>query len=1172
VTVAEFVERERAQLRRTHLVTAVALVLAATTAVVALGVLVLGGSRWLALPRAAPFAVWLVLAAVNAFVARWAWRRLVLAAARDRVAAEIEREQALRAGALRGVLEAATSGALGRYAASGMAARLRSGGPRLAPGLQRAASRRALRMLAAALVAGVLLGGVAPVYGDGLMAILRPIRAWRGTLLPPIEFADLPAAIVRGESLRLRVRAPRRTAIVVHGRATGEGWRAMPLPIGAASGEAVADFGAVRGDLTIVATDGRSATDTVVVRVVDRPFVGAVSIRAVYPAYLRRDPEGLPAGEPARVPQGTTIVVAGRASTVLTDVRLVGPSGEIPLPADGRAFEGRFQARATGTWTWLARGAGGPIADVPLPIELQVVADSAPRVQLVAPASDTAVAASDQVVLRVSASDDHGLAVVALHARRRAASERATRAARPAPPGVQRIPAPQVPIWDGAVTVDLASWGLEPGDALALRIVATDNSPWAQTGASRELVLTVPTMEERRAMARGAGDSAVRDARSAAEAQRSLARRTEEAARERGQRGQSRSSNESAAAMPRAGETPAMSYEQSEHARSIAKDQQAVAERMEALRKSAAALEQQLRQAGALDSSLARQLRDVQQLLREALTPELMEQMRKLEEAAQRLSGNDAREAMRDLAAMQQRLREQLEKSAEMLKRAAYEGAMQTLRDEAKELAKKERAFADSAAKGADPRSQSEDARRLSERSERFKDNVETLQERLARDRADAAAKNTDAARRHAEAGEERMREAAQAAQREAQRAERADAEKARGADQKSSAQDRRADRQGQRAGEAPSQRTGQRAERSQEQPAAGQSQDRQGAGEQRAREAAGQMDNAAQAMQDARDAQVQEWKKELTSELDQSVQELLQMARQESALEQQARSGRTSQEQMRGRQSSVQQGLDQAGKRLQEAGKKSALLSGRSQRAMADAKQKVGEATRQLSGREGDGRSPGSQAASALGEAADALNRAAASLARDRERANGASSASGFAEMLQQMQEMAKRQGAINSQAQGLLSMPGGQGSPGAQATAQALARQQRSVAQQLDELGDAPGANRAAELAREARRLAEALEGGRLDAATLARQEQLFRRLLDAGRSLEKDEREDSDRREAKAAVGAEGFTPENINATGRAGTRFREPTWDELRGLTADERRAILEYFKRINVERP
>ena len=1164
MTVAQFVERERTRLRRVHLVTAAALVVAATAVVVAAGVLILGGSRWLSLPRAMPFVVWLLLLAVNALVARWTWRRLVRGSARDRVAAEIEREQALRAGALRGAIETAESGALGRHAAAGMANRLREVGPRLAPTMQTAARRRATRTLAAAIVAGILLGVVAPIYGDGLLAILRPVRAWRGTLLPPIQFADLPSAVVRGESVRLRIRAPRRQSIVLHGRTTGEGWRATSLSVDGKSGEAIANLGVVRGDITIVATDGRSATDTATIQVVDRPFVGAVSMRAVYPAYLGREAEGLPAGEPARVPQGTSIVVSGRASTMLTDVRLVGAAGAVQMRTNGRTFDGRFEARTSGTWTWRARGTAGPIADVPLPVELQVVPDSAPRVQLVSPSGDTAVAASDRVVLRVSAVDDHELAQIALHARRRAAGG----AERPGPAAVQRVPAPRAPIWDGTVIVDLASWGLEPGDALALRVVATDNSPWAQTGSSRELVLKVPTLEQRRTLARDAGDSVARDARSAADAQRNLARRTEEAAR---QRGQSRSANENANAAPRAGETPAMSYEQSEQARSIAKDQQAVAERMEQLRKSAAALEEQLRQAGALDSSLARQLRDVQQMLREALTPELMEQMRKLEEAAQRLSGNEARDAMRDLAAMQQRLREQLEKSAEMLKRAAYEGAMQTLRDEAKDLAKKERDFADSSAKGRDAQTQRDEARKLSERSERFADEVEKLQERLAKDRAEAAAKNTDAARRHAESAEERMREAAQAAQREA---ERADANKQEGAKQDAAKQGgakpdaAKQGAQSAKQGEQANQRPGDRGQQS----SGAQSQQRQAGAEQRAREAAGQMENAAQAMQDARDAQVQEWKKELTAELDQSVQEMLQMARQEGALEQQARAGRTSAEQMRGKQSSVQQGLDQAGKRLQEAGKKSSLLSGRSQRAMAEAKQKVGEATKQLSGREGEGRTPGSQAASALGEAADALNRAAASLARDREKANGASSASGFAEMLQQLQEMAKRQGAINSQAQGLMSMPGGQGSPGAQATAQALARQQRSVAQQLDEMGDQPGANRAAELAREARRLAEALEGGRLDAATVARQEQLFRRLLDAGRSLEKDEREDSERREAKSAVGAEAVTPDNTNASGRAATRFREPSWDELRGLSADERRAILEYFKRINAERP
>ncbi len=45
-----------------------------------------------------------------------------------------------------------------------------------------------------------------------------------------------------------------------------------------------------------------------------------------------------------------------------------------------------------------------------------------------------------------------------------------------------------------------------------------------------------------------------------------------------------------------------------------------------------------------------------------------------------------------------------------------------------------------------------------------------------------------------------------------------------------------------------------------------------------------------------------------------------------------------------------------------------------------------------------------------------------------------------------------------------------------------------------------------------------------------------------------------------------------PDNTNASGKSALKFREPTWEELRGLTADQRRAILEYFKRINAGTP
>jgi hypothetical protein len=1047
-----------------------------------------------------------------------------------------------------------------------------------------------------------------------LLALLLPVKAWNGTLLPKMEFRGLPQQVMRGEDLTLNIVAPRRSQVTLGQRTTGEGWRTSVIPV-ARDGSARAHVGAMRGDLMVVVSDGRASTDTALVRVTDRPFVGAISMRATYPAYLGRAPEGLPVGEPARVPQGTVVDLAGRASTELRTVQLVGLKDAIALHPTGHAFTGRFTATQTAKWSWSAVGSLGPIADVPLPLELEVVPDSVPRVELVSPASDTLVAGGDRIPLRLTVTDDHGIARVELESWKQGAGT----------PVVQLLASAQSTVWNGTALLDLAPRDLQPGDALHVKVVAIDNSPWAQKGESRELLLKIPTMEERRAMARDAADSAVREAQSTASAQKSLQQRTDDASKDRGQRANSARNGESSASSDskaNGGQQSSMSFESAEQARAVAKEQRALTDRVKNLEQQAAALQQQLKQAGALDSSLARQLRDAQELLRQALTPELMEQMKKLEDAAQQLSGDQARQAMKDLAAMQQRLREQLEKSAEMLKRAAFEGAMQTLKDEAKDIAERERKLADSAkASGSKPNdAQQDQAKQLADRSDRLSDDVKKLEDRLSREKAEPGAKRADQARQHSEASAEKMKEAAgerrqnaeqsngrdslrssdgkpneqragQAQQRQAgdqsnqrqgaspeQRAsgqQSSQSQKGQQSSQSQKGQQSSQSQNGQQSADAQSQRgqqgqqpqRGQQGQRGQAQDGQQGQQGQQGDMQEKARDAAGQMEQAAQAMQDARDAQVSEWKKELTGDLDQTIQELLQMAREESSMEQKARSGESKADEMRGQQSAVKQGVDEAAQRMEKAGQKSSLLSGRSQRAMSEAQQKVAQATQQMSEQHG-----ASQSASSLGDAAESLNRAAASLARDRERVNTASSASGFSEMLQQLQEMAKKQGSINAQAQGLMPMPGGQMSSEMQATARALARQQRGVAQQLDEMGEGAGGDRAAQLAKEARQLAEALDGGRIDGTTLARQQQLFRRLLDAGRSLEKDEREDSNKREAKSAKGDEQFAPANTDASGKNASKFREPNWNELRGLTADERRAILDYFKRINEQKP
>jgi hypothetical protein len=1184
MTVLELVDRERARLRRLHVLLGLAAAVGATCLLLTLGASALGSARWMALPRIVPFLVWLFVVGANVAVVMWTARRLDRRTTRQSVAATIEREQALRAGALRGALEVGESGALGRRAAAAVSEKLAPAGPRLAPGEQRVVGRGALQAAIAAGVAIAALAFAAPQFNDGLLAIMRPVSAWDGTLLPRITFSDLPPAVLRGEMLKLRLSAAERSTVTLAQRVPGEGWVTQTVAVDRRSGVATVDVGPLRGDVTLVATDGRSASDTVVVRVTDRPFVGAVSMRATYPAYLGRAAEGLAVGEPARVPQGTIIDITGRASTALRDVRLGGGVDTISLRVNDHAFEGRFEAKKTGRYTWLASSGNGPIADVPAPVELEVVPDSAPRVELVSPAIDTIVAGDDRIPLRATASDDHGVSRVELVTWRQG-STGATET-----PVISRLADSQSPVWDGTTILDLASRGLKPGDALHVKIVATDNSPWAQRGESRELLLKIPTMEERRAIARDALDSAVSQVKQTAAAEKSLQQRTSDAARDRSQRQQDSPS----AANSAGNKSGSMSYDAAEKAKAVAKDQKALADQIKDLQQKAAQLENALKQAGALDSSLARQLQEAQQLLRDALTPEMLAQMQKLDNATQNLSKDQAQQSLKDLQAMQEKLREQLEKSAEMLKRAALEGSMETLKDEAKEIAERDRALADSAAAKSAEATKNE-AKQLADRSKRFEDELKKLQDRLEKENADAGAKGTEEARKRASSAEESMRNAAGQQQKPGDKTQQGDkapqgdksqqGEKTQQADNNSAAK-RDTVRQGapkpgqeqQQAGPKPNQpgqsqsgqsgQSGQQGEKQQQQSGQKGEQGQQGnKAEQNARDAASQMEQASEAMKDAREKQVNEWKSELTNALDQAVQEMLQMARQEQQLEQKARSGQAKPEELRGEQSAIKQGLDNAAQKLSQEGQKTSLLSGRSQRSVQEAQQKVAEATQQTAEARGS-----QQAASALGDAADALNRAAASLARDREKANTSNSATGFQEMMQQLQEAAKKQGNINAQAQGLLPGMGQPMSSQNQGTARALAREQRQVAQQLDEVGDAVGGDRAAQLAKEAKALAEALEGGRLDASTVARQQQLFRRLLDAGRSLQKEERDDTDKREATTAKGGNDLKPDNTNASGKSALKFREPTWEELRGLTADQRRAILEYFKRINAGTP
>ena len=390
------------------------------------------------------------------------------------------------------------------------------------------------------------------------------------------------------------------------------------------------------------------------------------------------------------MPKGTELAIEGHASEGALLACGSWRSGDsIKLVPAERRFSGHSYAggeRRAGAWS--ARGASAAIADVPSPRSpVEVVPDSAPVAEILQPASDSLVLPTAKIEMQLVASDDHGLQSVTLK------TWRVGRDGKALPPNAQKLAGGGIPDWAGVVSLDLGEWTLDPGDAVHVQLVARDESPAGQEGMSRELILRVPANDEQRAAARAAGDPAAARADAAAKAQAGLQQRTSAAARA------AQSASQTGGAKP----GDPMKYEGAQQAKSLAGEQKDMAARVQQLQQASKALEDRLRAAGALDTNLSAQLREAQKLLQEALTPEMLDALKKLDNSAQQLSGEQAKQSLQQLVDQQKKMREALEKSAEILKRAALEGSMQTLKDEATELAKAERARADSAKSRQEP-------------------------------------------------------------------------------------------------------------------------------------------------------------------------------------------------------------------------------------------------------------------------------------------------------------------------------------------------------------------------------------------------------------------------------------------------------------------------------------
>ena len=480
-----------------------------------------------------------------------------------------------------------------------------------------------------------------------------------------------------------------------------------------------------------------------------------------------------------------------------------------------------------------------------------------------------------------------------------------------------------------------------------------------------------------------------------------------------------------------------------------------------------------------------------------------------MDELAQSLEEDDlqrANESLDQLSQQQEDFRERLEESLERFRRAAVEQDFRATTREAEELARQERALADAMREEDDPDLRPRQQAELRDRAEDLDSRMERLKERLL-----------ELDEREASAGVNQAQQSMQQAQAEMGEAQ-------------------------EKATQGRNQEAGQEAD-----------------------QAAAAMEQASKELQAALDDMAQQQSEAMQGALEQTADDALSLARRQSELGEEMRGA--SQEQvasMRAEEASLLQGVENMARSLQE--ESDGAFSGNPALAaqMGQAMESIENTIQAMGGRRGSMPSPYAQAEQTVGQ----LNRLALMAIASAEQMGQAQQQSGE-NAAEQLEQLAQEQGEVMNQTGQLMPMELGQQAMAQQM--QELAAGQESIASDLGDLAEQPGSDNETlgdleQMAQEAEALAQAMVEGRLTPETVRRQERLFHRLLDAGRSLEREEF--SEERESEEPGAFERgeimpLTPDQLGAL-----RYQLPDSDQLQRLSPAVRQLVIQYFERLN----
>ncbi len=898
---------------------------------------------------------------------------------------------------------------------------------------------RSTKLFAASIVGAILL--VLPSSGQFSDALFRISHFNREFVSPSeftIEVTPGNSEVIKGQTVQVAVRvqtvhllpeATHRHTLDLFWRLDGtrsfEHAELRPDSVGTYK----TAFQNIRGSTEYYATISNTESERFKLTVVDRPVFRSFQVRLEYPGYTKLPPKAQDefTGDVAAL-AGTKITLTGIASKDLRSGTIIFGAGKsLPLAVNNQKFSASFRLESETDYHIDVSDAENLVNADPIRYQLKIIPDESPTVALLQPGRNLDLAGDPLIRLLIQAKDDFGISALRLgyrmvHSRYEKPWEAPRYVSIALPSGIStELELPY--------TWDLTPLHLVPEDVIEYFAEVFDNDAvhGPKSGKSQIFLIRLPSLEEVFAEVDKGHEASLDDMKQALEDAKQLKEKIESV-------NQDMKKNKE------------MDWQQQKKLEEMSKKYQELQKKLDNVQNKVSEMVQKMDQQQVLSKETMEKYLELQQMFEQMNSAELQQALKQMQQSMQNLNKEQLQQAMQKLTFSEDRFRQSIERTIELLKRIQIEQKIDEARKRAQELEQAQKELSQETAKG------TEDEQKRNEVAKKQNDLAEK-QRQLEQETADV---------------QKRMEEFFT---------------------------EMPADRMQQLNAQMQAQQLGQKMTQAGKQMQAGQMQQAQQAQQQVGQ----QLQEQSKELQSIQQEMLQKQMQQTLNALRRATNDMLELSKREESLKHQSQAAPTNSPQLRQNaqdQMRAMQDMQNVIRGLGELSKRSFAVTPEIGRSIGEAMAHMQGSLEALEGRNGYG------ASQEEGQSMSSLNKTATQLQGAMQNMMKQGSGSGMGGLLQQLQMMAGQQQSINAQTQSMQQA--------AEAARLAVEQEAvRKSLEQLNKEAQASGEQKNMlgdldKIAEEMKEVVQNLTQNNVNPETVRKQERILSRLLDASKSM--------------------------------------------------------------------